>query len=419
MLIVGNCIDTLSRYEENVFDSVVTDPPYELGFMGKAWDSTGIAYNTELWRHCLRVLKPGGHLIAFSGARTYHRMAVAIEDAGFEIRDQIMWVYGSGFPKSLNISKSIDKMLGAEREVVGVGTSGKSRNVLNAANTPDTFGGEYNITAASSDLAKQWDGWGTALKPAHEPMVLARKPLEGTVTQNVLKHGTGALNIDATRVPFGEEQINLSRKQRQQQFDGGIDFGASGLIGTEINTYKEGGRWPANFIHDGSDEVLELFPDAKGGTWNTTNGARPFNNNGEPTDYKTTGSDKSNGSAARFFYCAKASSSERNLGLDDLPNRKQDEDDYERAGTTNPRNRSQKLRKNHHPTVKPVALMRHLIKMVTPPNGIVLDPFMGSGTTAVAATLDGIRWVGCEMNEEYAQIIWARVNHAEKSINQG
>lgn len=419
MLIVGNCIDTLSQYEENVFDSVVTDPPYELGFMGKAWDSTGIAYNTELWRHCLRVLKPGGHLIAFSGARTYHRMAVAIEDAGFEIRDQIMWVYGSGFPKSLNISKSIDKMLGAEREVVGVGTSGKSRNVLNAANTPDTFGGEYNITAASSDLAKQWDGWGTALKPAHEPMVLARKPLEGTVTQNVLKHGTGALNIDATRVPFGEEQINLSRKQRQQQFDGGIDFGASGLIGTEINTYKEGGRWPANFIHDGSNEVLELFPDAKGGTWNTTNGARPFNNNGEPTDYKTTGQDKSNGSAARFFYCAKASSSERNLGLDDLPDRKQDEDDYERAGTTNPRNRSQKIRKNHHPTVKPVALMRHLIKMVTPPNGIVLDPFMGSGTTAVAATLDGIRWVGCEMNEEYAQIIWARVNHAEKSINQG
>lgn len=355
-------------------------------------------------------------MIAFSGARTYHRMAVAIEDAGFEIRDQIMWVYGSGFPKSMNISKAIDKMMGAEREVVGVGMSGKSRHVLNAANTPDTFGGDYEITAASSDEAKQWEGWGTALKPAHEPMVLARKPLEGTVAQNVLKYGTGALNIDATRIPFGDEQINLSRKQRQQQFGGGIDFGASRLVGTEINTYKEGGRWPANFIHDGSDEVLELFPDAKGGTWNTTNGARPFNNNGEPTEYETKGQDKSNGSAARFFYCAKASSAERNLGLEDLPDRKQDEDDYERAGTTNPRNRSQKLRKNHHPTVKPVALMRHLVRMVTPETGIVLDPFMGSGTTAVAATLEGISWVGCEMNAEYAEIIMARVSYAEREV---
>ena len=416
MLHTGNCIDVLSRYPDGCIDSIVTDPPYELGFMGKAWDSTGIAYSVELWRQCLRVLKPGGHLIAFSGARTYHRMAVAIEDAGFEIRDQIMWVYGSGFPKSLNVSKAIDKMIGAEREVVGVGTSGKSRHVLNAANSPDTFGGEYEITAASSDEAKQWEGWGTALKPAHEPMVLARKPLEGTVAQNVLKHGTGALNIDATRIPFGEEQINLSRKQRQQQFEGGIDFGAGRLIGTEINTYKEGGRWPANFIHDGSDEVMELFPDAKGGTWNTTKGARPFNNNGEPTDYETKGQDKSNGSAARFFYCAKASSAERNLGLEDLPDRKQDEDDYERAGTTNPRNRSQKLRKNHHPTVKPVALMRHLVRMVTPETGIVLDPFMGSGTTAVAATLEGIQWVGCEMNPEYAEIIMARVNHAEREV---
>jgi len=414
MLHVGNCIDILSQYPENSIHAIVTDPPYELGFMGKAWDSTGIAYNTELWRQCLRILKPGGHLIAFSGARTYHRMAVAIEDAGFEIRDQIMWVYGSGFPKSLNISKAIDKMVGAEREVVGVGTSGKSRHVLNAANTPDTFGGEYEITVAASGEAKQWEGWGTALKPAHEPMVLARKPLEGTVAQNVLRHGTGALNIDATRVPFGEEQINLSRKQRQQHHDGGIDFGASRLVGTEINTYKEGGRWPANFIHDGSEEVMELFPETKGGTWNTTNGARPFNNNGEPTDYRTTGQDKSNGSAARFFYCAKASSAERNLGLDDLPDRRQDEDDYERAGTTNPRNRSQKIRKNHHPTVKPVSLMRHLIAMVTPKDGVVLDPFMGSGTTAVAATLEGISWVGCEMNEEYVEIIMARVAHAER-----
>ena len=416
MLHVGNCIDVISQLPDASVDSVVTDPPYELGFMGKSWDSTGIAYNTELWRQCLRVLKPGGHLIAFSGARTYHRMAVAIEDAGFEIRDQIMWVYGSGFPKSLNISKAIDKMVGADREVVGVGTSGKTRHVLNAANTPDTFGGEYEITKAASEEAKRWEGWGTALKPAHEPMVLARKPLDGTVAENVLEYGTGALNIDATRIPFGEEQINLSRKQRQQQFEGGIDFGASRLVGTEIPTYKEGGRWPANFIHDGSEEVLELFPDAKGGTWNTTKGARHFNNNGKPTDYQTKGQDKSNGSAARFFYCAKASSAERNLGLDELPDRRQDEDDYERAGTTNPRNRSQKMRKNHHPTVKPVALMRHLVKLVTPPDGTVLDPFLGSGTTAVAATLEGINWVGCEMNEEYAEIISARVAHARNSL---
>jgi site-specific DNA-methyltransferase (adenine-specific) len=470
MLHIGNCLDVLPQYPDNCFDAVVTDPPYGLEFMGKEWDApwksaeivtvtdeatNGIfhtkgfthgvrfsrgtdemrafqAWCTEWAIECLRLLKPGGHLLAFGGSRTYHRLACAVEDAGFEIRDQIMWVYGSGFPKSLNVSKSIEglltigsanktefKKLSGEQVERGDWGMSKLQFIHGQRDT------NYDETAGDRRLgkldpttpeARQWMGWGTALKPAHEPIVLARKPLDGTVAQNILKHGTGALNIDATRIPFGDEPINLSRKQRQQHFDGGIDFGAGNLIGTEINTYKDGGRWPANFIHDGSDEVLELFPEVKGGTWNTTNGARLFDNNGEPTGYETTGRDKSMGTAARFFYCAKASTAERNLGLGDLPDRRQDEDDYERAGTTNPHNRSQKVRKNHHPTVKPIALMRHLIRMVTPQGGIVLDPFLGSGTTAVAATLDGIQWVGCEMDGDYAQIIMSRVAHAQKQV---
>ena len=373
MLYVDNCIDVISRLPDESIDSIVTDPPYELGFMGKAWDSTGIAYSIELWRQCLRVLKPGGHMLAFSGSRTYHRMAVAIEDAGFDIRDQIMWVYGSGFPKSLNIGKQAG--------------------------------------------CEAWEGWGTALKPAHEPIVLARKPISGTIANNVLLHGTGALNIESSRVPF-EEDVTF-RPQRQTMAEGQINFGA-GLVGKEIPMYKEGGRWPANFVHDGSDEVLELFPDAKGGTWNTTNGARPFNNNGEPTDYTSNGSDKSIGSAARFFYCAKASTAERNEGLEDfLPKRESDRVTDDGVGGDNPRNRSNKAKPNHHPTVKPIALMRHLVKLVTPPNGTVLDPFLGSGTTAVAATLDGFDWIGCEMNPEYAEIINARVKNAQTTANNG
>jgi site-specific DNA-methyltransferase (adenine-specific) len=413
MLLKGDCRVLLAGLPDCSVDSVVTDPPYELGFMGKSWDATGIAYNQEVWEQCLRVLKPGGHLLAFGGSRTYHRLGCAVEDAGFEIRDQIMWVYGSGFPKSLNVGKAIDKIVGADREVVGVGTSGKVRHVLNAANTPDTFGGEYEITKAASEEAKRWEGWGTALKPAHEPIVLARKPLDGTVTNNVLTHGVGALNIDGCRVAgdagSGVWGTSNATVNQSRMFNGSRNPDYR----SEQHT---AGRWPANFIHDGSDEVLELFPE-------TAAGARPAKAN-KPTGEHYEGgwgpiSDGERvtfqgGSAARFFYCAKASRSERNAGLDHLePQRHSDRPSDDKPGGDNPRNRTNTPQTNFHPTVKPLALIRYLIMLITPPNGTVLDPFLGSGTTAVAATQLGFSWVGCELTADYWPIIEARVKHAE------
>jgi site-specific DNA-methyltransferase (adenine-specific) len=389
--------------------------------MGKSWDASGIAYNQELWKECLRVLKPGGHLLSFGGSRTYHRMACAIEDAGFEIRDQIMWLYGSGFPKSLDVSKAIDKAAGAEREVVGKATGGGF-----SAKTVGTVGhgvGAPDITAPATPEAQRWQGWGTALKPAHEPIVVARKPLNGTVASNVLGWGTGALNIDESRVGYGDGEVNFDRVQRQQNSDGAVEgaFGAAALIGKEIQTYKEGGRWPANVIHDGSDEVVSGFPDTKGGTWNRTQGARHFNNDGEPTNYETSRSDNSKGSAARFFYCAKANKSERNAGLEGFEVKQSvggggGIGDYlDDVNSASGKFGSEKAPAfNFHPTVKPLALMRYLVKLVTPPGGTVLDPFLGSGSTAVAAILEGFEWIGCEMTEDYWPIIEARVAWAHQ-----
>ena len=395
----------LPTLPDNSVDSIVTDPPYELGFMGKSWDSTGVAYDVTVWAECLRVLKPGGHLLAFGGSRTYHRLAVAIEDAGFQIRDQIMWVYGSGFPKSLNISKAIDKAAGAERtEVIGI----RSRNVKpfddsNGWNANNTTG-EHEYTAPATAEAEVWDGWGTALKPAHEPIVLARKPLVGTVANNVLTYGVGGINIDGCRVggqggtKRATNPLHLGRENMTDFTKG--NFGVDQL---------DAGRFPANFIHDGSDEVLELFPDTKGGTWNTTKGARHFNNDGEPTGYATSKQDSSTGSAARFFYCAKANKKDRNEGLDRFADK-----EVHRYGagigeglTPNaPAND-----KNHHPTVKPTDLMRYLCRLITPPNGTVLDPFTGSGSTGKAALLEGFNFIGIEQSEEYAAIAQARIEH--------
>lgn len=410
----------LPTLPDNSIDSIVTDPPYELGFMGKTWDATGIAYNVEMWRECLRVLKPGGHLLAFSGSRTYHRMAVAIEDAGFQIRDQIMWVYGSGFPKSLNISKAIDKAAGAERKIVQQFKFGgrDSESVTSGASNGGTQGGynfkdDRSITAPATAEAEVWDGWGTALKPAHEPIVLARKPLDGTVANNVLTYGVGGLNIDGCRVEYPEGEVDFDRVQRQQADGSGSTitnaFGASALVGTEIKTYKENGRFPANFIHDGSDEVLQLFPNTKGGTWNTTKGARHFNNDGEPTGYATSKQDSSSGSAARFFYCAKANKKDRNEGLDEFPLIKGGS--MNGAETRPDRPTNHPIRANHHPTVKPTDLMRYLCRLVTPPNGVILDPFTGSGSTGKAAVLEGFNFIGIEQSEEYAAIAKARIEH--------
>ena len=398
----------LPTLPDNSVDSIVTDPPYELGFMGKSWDATGIAYNVEMWRECLRVLKPGGHLLAFSGSRTYHRMAVAIEDAGFQIRDQIMWVYGSGFPKSLNISKAIDKAAGAKGEIIGysrgVGVSAEDNNfggINRGAVGIKQTGIDVPIIAPATAEAKEWDGWGTALKPAHEPIVLARKPLDGTVANNVLTHGVGGINIDGCRV--GDELL-------PEQTAGQAQIGT--FERTNMVTPERIGRFPANFIHDGSEEVLQLFPDTKGGTWNTTKGARHFNNDGEPTGYATSKQDSSSGSASRFFYCAKANKKDRNEGLDGFePKREADRIVDDGVGGDNPRNRSNTAKLNHHPTVKPTDLMRYLCRLITPPNGTVLDPFTGSGSTGKAALLEGFNFIGIEQSPEYAAIAQARIEH--------
>lgn len=472
-LLIGNCLDTLKQLANDSIDSVVTDPPYELGFMGKSWDSTGIAFNVDVWQECLRVLKPGGHLIAFSGSRTYHRMAVAIEDAGFEIRDQIMWVYGSGFPKSMAIDKAIDKAKGATRKVVDTipdRWSGKG-NVYEYSGTDQKE--TANITIPATKEAKQWQGWGTALKPAHEPMVLARKPLsEKTVASNVLTYGTGAINIDASRVGFVSDADKKESTDKNQHADFGTKpitnntvYGDYSMI--EPKNYQPTGRFPANFIlthnHDcqetGTKEVKNNshYPDMKvtgygnfgGGksdyvaeglrpksevvsNWSCTPGcpATQFPNSkgngatgGGEGGIWTKGNKQQvspgftdSGSAARFFYCAKASKSERNAGLDGLPilqggGMSGTVDKSLKTGSGNERDGKQS---NFHPTVKPVALMRYLIKLVTPPNGTVLDPFLGSGTTAVAATLDNFNWVGCEMTDDYLPIIKGRVDWATK-----
>ena len=412
-------------------DSIVTDPPYELGFMGKSWDSSGVAFNVEVWQEALRVLKPGGHLIAFSGSRTYHRMAVAIEDAGFEIRDQIMWVYGSGFPKSHNISKQLDKLAGAERKVIGSRPlTGNGKTLKSGFHQPDGSGaGEtikqdvYEFTEAATPAAKQWNGWGTALKPAHEPMVLARKPLIGTVANNVLTYGTGGLNIDGSRVGSEEMtkttsngvKISENRSMSEANFEREI-------IGTVT------GRFPANFIHDGSDEVLELFPDSKGGAYPAKRGQSV--NTAFASGQETEGGFRAmgdSGSAARFFYCAKASKKDRNEGLDGFIGKEVGAkgnglarqcatcgasvlDGCQCVDRTfvNP------TRANHHPTVKPTSLMQYLVRLVTPLNGTVLDPFLGSGSTGKAAMYEGFNFVGIELTPEYLPIAKARILFALK-----
>jgi site-specific DNA-methyltransferase (adenine-specific) len=434
MLLKGDCRQQLATLPDNSVHAIITDPPYELGFMGKTWDSTGIAYNLEVWTQCLRVLKPGGHLLAFGGSRTYHRLACAIEDAGFEIRDQIMWVYGSGFPKSLDVSKAIDKAAGVEREVVGIRTlSGTAASTNPATGTLDGSSGvgakkDVPMTSPSTDGAKQWDGWGTALKPAHEPIVLARKPLDGTVANNVLTHGVGALNIDESRITSTDNFDGLkgrpiqklaTRRHGETEEEYDLRIHESPSQQQALEKLKTLGRWPANFIHDGSDEVLQLFPDTKTGTAVRRNigksdkGMFAFGNKLPKEDFTH---DDGGGSAARFFYCAKASRTERNTGLDHLP-------EVETAAMVGNLVSGQRLagdgtpittpkRQNFHPTVKPLALIHYLIKLITPPGGTILDPFLGSGTTAVAATQLGHPWIGCELTEDYWPIIQARIAHA-------
>ena len=413
-LINNDCIAAMKEMPDNSVDSIVTDPPYELtsgknaktGFMGMAWDGSGIAFNVEVWQEALRVLKPGGHLLAFSGSRTYHRMAVAIEDAGFEIRDQIMWVYGSGFPKSHNISKGIDKAAGAERERVPY-TGGIASGQNNYGGGGEIHKGTKVGSVAILDAAKQWDGWGTALKPAHEPIVLARKPLQGTIANNVLTYGTGGLNIDGSRV--GTEGGSTRGDEPSTHLS------PSGAFSTGHDVVKlDAGRWPANFIHDGSDEVVALFPsNVKGqvGMKKDVGDFRFITGDTETVqkfNYGTT----DNGSAARFFYCAKASKRDRNEGLDGFEVKRPDTRTKTRMGTFDEKGVA--AQSNHHPTVKPTDLMRYLVRLVTPPSGTVLDPFMGSGSTGKAAILEGFDFIGIEQSAEYLEIAKARIEYAQK-----
>jgi len=409
-LLHGDCRDVLRTLADNSIDSIVTDPPYELGFMGKSWDASGIAYDITVWQECLRVLKPGGHMLAFSGSRTYHRMACAIEDAGFQIRDQIMWVYGSGFPKSLNISKAIDKAAGAEREVIGVRTDGMSATAMKPDKgwNANSMGSVLNVTAPATAEAKEWNGWGTALKPAHEPIVLARKPIEGTVANNVLTYGTGGINIDGCRVGYSDD---YDKKHQEDIRKGtGTFFGGNGVaVSPQIDMQ---GRFPANFIHDGSDEVLELFPNnVKGqvGMKKTAGDFRFIDGDLDTVQKFQTGLSDS-GSAARFFYCAKASKKDRNEGLDGFAEKRPDERTTTGMGTFDEKGVAKQA--NHHPTVKPTDLMRYLCRLITPPNGTVLDPFTGSGSTGKAAVLEGFNFIGIEQSAEYVEIAKARIEAA-------
>jgi DNA modification methylase len=400
-LLHGDCVDLMRAMPECSVDSIVTDPPYELSFMGKTWDGAGIAYSLDMWREALRVLKPGGHLLAFGGTRTYHRMACAIEDAGFEIRDSIHWVYGSGFPKSLDVSKAIDKAAGAEREVVGVRRGAINPNGYKAdsdASSGGPYQPVYETTTAATDEAARWEGWGTALKPAHEPIVVARKPLQGTVAGNVLVWGTGGLNIDGCRVGAEGATRRASNPKHLGRSDM-ADF-TRGNFGVES---VPSGRWPANIVLDGA--AAAALDQQSGVSVSDTGRQAGWQDKyvgGTYTPISRTGYDD-RGGASRFFtqadfgpddwpfvYQAKPSKRERNAGLD---------------------------KPSTHPTVKPVALMRHLVRLVTPPGGTVLDPFAGSGTTLVAAVLEGMNAIGCEMTDEYLPIIRGRVAWAEQQAD--
>ena len=415
----ADCLDAMKRMPDNSIDAIVTDPPYGINFMNKKWDSPGgmvgqmatgkekrggfayggshsrgykdcdlsqfQEYMTPLFQEMLRIAKPGAHLLAFGGTRTYHRLACAIEDAGWEIRDCVMWIYGQGFPKSMNVGLAIDKLLGQESIDTGVASSnarpncGKSNTIYESG----TVGKSFTIKKANNE----WGGWGTCLKPAYEPVIMARKPLEGTVAKNVLKWGVGGLNIDECRVPYESDDDKASAKPQGKATSkvgalaGGVenDRDRTGFEVKETN-----GRFPANVIHDGSEEVVELFPESNGGAFpaksNVPTGKHYEGGWGKVDN--GTRKEMDSGTAARFFYCAKASKSEK--GKDNI-----------------------------HPTVKPIELMKYLVKLVAPKGSLVLDPFMGSGSTGVAAIEIGRRFIGIEKEPEYFKIAENRLANAK------
>ena len=427
----GDCLDVLRSLPDASVDSVVTDPPYGLEFMGKDWDApwkqgadvhaeartrrademvdeskrrfiassvnkyaAGLPFQQwcEAWAtECLRVLKPGGHLLAFGGTRTWHRLACAVEDAGFEVRDSIAWLYGSGFPKSLDVSKAIDKAAGAEREVVGPSlrhVSGKPEQRTEGLNGSGTFAESVGmgafITAPATPDAERWQGWGTALKPAFEPVVVARKPLTGTVAANVLSWGTGALNVDGCRIEGGERPLIISKSED-----------STGILGNGLNGSSHGGsttagRWPANVVLDESQAVAideqsgdttRYFQAPRQGDGKSIDGSVFGQHAGDGIGYNDTGG------ASRYFYVAKADASER------------------------PR-----VNGTAHPTVKPLDLMRWLVRLVTPPGGTVLEPFAGSGTTVEACIIEGFQCIAIEREADYLPLIRQRIDRRRDPV---
>lgn len=499
-----DCIEGMKQLPDNFVDSIVTDPPYGLvsitkrygkensapaksnrkngndgfrgvnrGFMGKTWDGSGIEYNVDMWKECFRVLKSGGHLLSFGGTRTYHRMACAIEDAGFEVRDQIIWCYGSGFPKSMDISKAIDKKPKANlvkdfknwlkiqfdkvenkkdiEEQCGftifsysktdnkdywssnlptkdkwekikkycninsdewdfiIENNVEERGFIETTgglhggrgNTVGRFTGNQLSENAISPESKQWRGWGTALKPAHEPIVLARKPLsEKTIAQNVLKFGTGGINIDGCRIESGTEHMrgNVGAKIQDSDWKENSGFGKP-FVATDSPL----GRFPSNFIHDGSEEILKCFPNVEDEDFSDKSVQKTLL--GDIIEKKLINS-------SRFFYCAKASTSERDFGCEELEDKDGGhyaQDEYSRNHMGNTPDNKREPVKNNHPTVKPLSLMRYLITLVTQPNGLVMDMFAGSGSTLVACKQLKMNFIGFELNPDYCKIAEKRI----------
>ncbi len=378
----GDCRAVMRTMPDNSVSSIVTDPPYGLKFMGKKWDYD--VPSVEIWRETLRVLKPGGTALIFAGSRTQHRMAVNIEDAGFILKDCIMWIYGSGFPKSTDISKQIDKKAGVEREKIPNPKAKQQTASINTNDYSDYNSVDFISPKPATPAAQLWNGYGTALKPAYEPIIVAMKPNDGTYANNALKHGVAGINIDGCRVPAPEGLTSGGNftDNHDQNKNCYSDRKAQGRAKEHPQ-----GRFPANIIHDGSEEVLNLFPETKSGGGNKANKKETRESQVIPTLDTEIIHEQNSGSAARFFYCAKASKKERGEG-------------------------------NTHPTVKPLALMKYLVKLVIPPTGgIILDPFLGSGTTGIACKMNGVSFIGIEKDTEhgYYQIALNRITNSGKN----
>ena len=409
----GNMLDMLEVIEPNSIDSIVTDPPYELNFMGKGWDNAGVSFNADTWKKCYEVLKQGGYLLAFGGSRTYHRIACAIEDAGFEIRDTIMWLYGSGFPKSMNIGLAIDKKNGVKI---------KSSYIPNDKN--NVYGNNFGGGKTDNNLIAQneWQGWGTCLKPSFEPIIVARKPFKGSLVDNVIANGVGGINIDECRV--GSEVIKGGTMPKMNSQSDGINLYNFGKKNAErLERQDNIGRFPANTIltYDETDfeEVCGKFPNTKSTKTNSKLldiRGNNYNNANKMLDISYERGFNDSGSASRYFYCAKASKRDRDEGLDEFEEKNTMCDRNPDLSSANvPQNRSGLLRKNTHPTVKPTDLMQYLVRLVTPNNGIVLDPFNGSGSTGKAVMYENkdrnknYKYIGIELTEEYLPIAKARI----------